>query len=105
MEEQVEEHIAVSGATLWTVRQGRGPALALCHGGPGLWDHLAPVAAMVDDLATVYHYDQRACGRSTGAPPHDVAAAITDLDALRAHWGIAEWIVAGHSWDASLMLL
>lgn len=100
-----EEYVPVDGATLRTVRQGAGPALVLCHGGPGLWDYLGPVAAMVDDRATVYRYDQRACGRSTGRPPFDVATAIADLEALRAHWGVDRWVVGGHSWGATLALL
>lgn len=100
----VEEYVRVGGAALWTARQGDGPALVLCHGGPGLWDYLAPVAALVDDLATVYRYDQRACGRSSGGPPYDVATAVADLDALRAHWGLRDWVVAGHSWGATLAL-
>lgn len=100
-----EAYVAVQGATLWTARQGRGPALVLCHGGPGLWDYLGPVAAMLADLVTVCRYDQRACGRSSGGPPHTVATAIADLETLRAQLGITEWIVAGHSWGASLALL
>lgn len=99
-----EELVAVAGATLWTIRRGAGPPLVLCHGGPGLWDYLEPVAAMVEDLATVYRFDQRACGRSSGVPPFDVASAVADLDALRAHWGLTRWIVGGHSWGASLAL-
>jgi proline iminopeptidase len=78
MDEHLEA-IAVPGASLWTARQGSGPALVLCHGGPGLWDYLAPVARMLDDSSTVYRYDQRACGRSSGGPPYDVATAVADL--------------------------
>lgn len=59
------EIVNVPGSALWTACQGHGPALVCCHGGPGLWDYLEPVAAMVDDLATVYRYDQRSCGRSS----------------------------------------
>jgi proline iminopeptidase len=59
---------------------------------------------MVDDLMTVYRYDQRSCGRSTGGPPYDVATAVADLDALRVHWGLPQWIVLGHSWGATLAL-
>ncbi len=102
--EATVEWVEVEGASLWTARQGSGPAVVLCHGGPGLWDYLGPVAAMIDDLATVYRYDQRACGRSTGGPPYNVATAVADLDALRAHWGLTDWIAAGHSWGATLAL-
>lgn len=103
----VEDMVAVPGATLWTAKQGAqgsGPALVLCHGGPGLWDYLGPVAAMVDGLATVYRYDQRACGRSTGEAVYDLATAIADLEVLRTHWGLARWVVGGHSSGATLAL-
>ena len=77
----------------------------LCHGGPGLYDYLEPVAAMVDDLATVHRYDQRGCGRSQDAPPYDIATFVADLEALRAHWGYGAWTVMGHSWGADLALM
>ncbi len=98
------EIVNVPGCSLWTTRQGNGPALVCCHGGPGLWDYLEPVAEMVDDLVTVYRYDQRACGRSTGGPPYDVTTAVADLDVLRDHWDLPQWIVLGHSWGATLAL-
>src|SRR5437899_636174 len=79
------EYVHLPTAVLRTARQGSGPAMLLCHGGPGLWDYLAPMAGMVDDLVTVYRYDQRACGRSSGNPPFDVLTAIADLEALREH--------------------
>jgi len=101
---QTFEVVNVAGGSLWTVRQGHGPALVCCHGGPGLWDYLEPVAAMLDDLWTVYRYDQRSCGRSAGEPPYDVATAVADLDALREHWGLSQWMVLGHSWGATLAL-
>lgn len=99
------EYVDIPGCRLWTVRQGTDTqALVLCHGGPGLWDYLGPVASMVDDLATVYRFDQRGCGRSTGGPPFDLPTAVADLEALREHWGIEQWIVGGHSWGADLAL-
>jgi proline iminopeptidase len=98
------EYVEAAGAVFWTARQGKGPALVLCHGGPGMWDYLGPVAALLDDVVTVYRFDQRACGRSSGGPPYDVATAVADLDALRVHWGLDNWIVGGHSWGARLAL-
>lgn len=99
-----EEMVAVPGASLWTARQGSGPAMVLCHGGPGLWDYLGPVACMVDDLATVYRYDQRACGRSSGAAAYDLATAVADMEALRQHWAVDRWVMGGHSAGATLAL-
>jgi proline iminopeptidase len=98
------EVVAVPGASLWTASTGEGVPLVLAHGGPGLSNNLEPVAAMVADLARVHLYDQRGGGRSSPAGPFDVATFVTDLDALRAHWGHERWIVGGHSWGAALAL-
>lgn len=101
-----EERVSVAGVRLWTVTTGRGPAVVLAHGGPGMSDNLGPLAAMVDDRHTVHRYDQRACGRSGGVSPgQTVDGAVADLDALRAHWGHERWVVGGHSWGASVALL
>ncbi len=92
------------GARLWTWRAGLGPPVVLCHGGPGLWDELEPVADMLTDVATVIRWDQRGAGRSNPVGPYEVARFVADLEAIRRHFGIDRWIVAGHSWGASLAL-
>jgi proline iminopeptidase len=97
-------YVDLPDAKLWTAKQGTGPALVMCHGGPGLWDYLQPVAAMLDQQATVYRFDQRACGRSTGTPPFDLAKALAELEAIRTHFNIESWILLGHSWGATLAL-
>lgn len=94
----------VWNATLWSVRTGDGPPLALLHGGPGMADYLEPMATMVEDVAAVHRYDQRGAGRSPGGPPFDVATAVADLDAVREAWDVERWVVLGHSWGASLGL-
>lgn len=99
-----EDVLKVRGASVWTITEGQGPPLVLCHGGPGLCDNLGPLASMVADLATVHRYDQRASGRSTGEPPFTVEQWVGDLEALRLQWGYNRWIVGGHSWGASLAL-
>ena len=78
--------------------------MVLCHGGPGLWDGLGPVAAMVDSTHHAHRFDQRGCGRSTGPDDYRLERAIADLEALRHHWGYDRWTVFGHSWGASLVL-
>ena len=101
----VERHVTVNGISLWTASQGSGPPVVLCHGGPGAYDNLELVAAMIDDLAAVHRYDQRGCGRSQDSGPFNAATFVADLDALRAHWGYETWTVIGHSWGAELVLL
>ncbi len=100
-----ERHVSANGASIWTATQGSGPPVVLCHGGPGIYDYLGPVAAMIDDVATVHRYDQRGCGRSEDLGPYDVTTFVDDLDALRAYWGYEAWTIVGHSWGATLALL
>ena len=92
------------GCRLWTDSAGAGPPIVLCHGGPGLWDYLAPVAEMVEDALTVHRWDQRGGGRSGVAPPYTMQRFVDDLEAVRTHFGYERWIVGGHSWGASLAL-
>jgi|SaaInl4_135m_RNA_FD_contig_61_732778_length_2847_multi_6_in_0_out_0_2 proline iminopeptidase len=99
------ENIAVNGVTLHTARQGKGKAIVLCHGGPGGYDDLGPVADMIDDLGSVRRYDQRGSGRSERRGPYDVSTFVDDLEALRARWRVRKWVVGGHSWGASLALV
>ncbi|MFF0725123.1 alpha/beta fold hydrolase [Streptomyces sp. NPDC004134] len=97
---------AGDGARLWAVRQGDGAVpVVLCHGGPGLWDTLGDVAELLAGAAASYRWDQRGCGRSEGRDgPFTMARAIADLDAVRAHFGLARPVFLGHSWGASLAL-
>lgn len=100
-----ERHVCANGVSIWTATQGGGSPVVLCHGGPGIYDYLGPVAAMIDDFATVHRYDQRGCGRSEDVGPYDVRTFVDDLDALRAYWGYEAWTIVGHSWGATLALL
>ncbi len=92
------------GATLWATTSGDGPPVVLCHGGPGLWDYLEPLASLLDDQFTVVRFDQRGCGRSTGTGPFTIAQAVDDLEQIRAAFGFDRWAVVGHSWGAELAL-
>jgi proline iminopeptidase len=93
------------GAKLWTAVSGTGPPVVCLHGGPGIWDYLAPLADMLDATFTVVRFDQRGCGRSTGDDgPFTIAQAVDDLDQVRAALGFDRWGVAGHSWGAELAL-
>lgn len=92
------------GATIWTATSGTGPPVVCCHGGPGLWDYLGALAALIEDVFTVVRFDQRGCGRSSGSGPFTIAQAVDDLDQIRAALGFGRWGVIGHSWGAELAL-
>lgn len=65
---------------------------------------LGPLASLLSDVVRVVRWDQRGGGRSGGAGPHTVERSVEDLEAIRRGHGFDRWIVAGHSWGASLAL-
>ena len=99
-----EQVLQIKGVRLWTTVQGKGTPMVLCHGGPGGYDYLGPVADMVPDLCRVIRYDQRGSGRSQPIGPYDVSTFVDDLEGLRRHFNCERWIVGGHSWGAGLAL-
>lgn len=85
-----------------------GIPLVFLHGGPGSGVS-AKFRRMFDPA--VYNlvlFDQRGAGRST---PHlslvgnTTQDLVTDIEALRAHLGIARWMVFGPSWGSTLALV
>jgi proline iminopeptidase len=89
---------------LWTVEDGAGTPVALCHGGPGLWDYLAPVSVLARGSSKVVRWDQRGCGRSGATSSHSVRRYVEDLETIRKAYAVERWVVGGHSWGASLAL-
>jgi proline iminopeptidase len=94
------------GATLWTCSAGPAdaPAMVFLHGGPGLWDYLAPLAELAGPEIRTHGYDQRGCGRSGPSDDHRMERYAADLDELRTHFGHERWYVVGHSFGAILAL-
>jgi proline iminopeptidase len=93
------------GTQLRVETSGEGPPVVCCHGGPGLWDYLGDLAALLDGSHLVVRFDQRGCGRSTSPDgPFTVAQAVDDLERLRQAMGLDRWAVLGHSWGAELAL-
>ncbi|WP_248294831.1 alpha/beta fold hydrolase [Actinoplanes sp. TBRC 11911] len=87
----------------WTTgTPARLPPVLVLHGGPGLWDYLAPLARLLDPVTVVHRFDQRGCGGSDPSPAHTIARYVADIEALRRHWGHDAWVVAGHSFGATL---
>lgn len=59
---------------------------------------------MLSDVLEVIGLDQRGCSVSTGAGPFTVKRWLEDLEALREHWRVSRWIVAGHSFGGAIAL-
>jgi proline iminopeptidase len=84
-----------------------GLPVVFIHGGPG--SGASPAHRRFFDPAGYRSvlFDQRGCGRSAprGELRHNTPdQLIADLERLRAHLGIARWLVVGGSWGAALAL-
>ena len=89
------------------VGNSAGIPVVFLHGGPGSGS--SPVHRRFFDPAhyRVVVYDQRGAGRSTPLgelADNTTAHLIADLERLRAHLGIARWMVFGGSWGSTLAL-
>jgi proline iminopeptidase len=84
----------------------RDDLVVLLHGGPGVPDYLAPVAALLATKHRVIRYDQRGTGRSIH---HNGRFGLTehleDLETIRKVCGHERLGLFGHSWGGMLAQL
>jgi len=94
----------VPGGSLAAWQTGSGAAVLVLHGGPGLSDYTAPLAAELEDAYRVIRYQQRGLAPSTTSGPFEVGRHVADavavLDAARAERAY----VVGHSWGGHLAM-
>lgn len=98
------------GHRIWFEQTGAsgGVPVLLAHGGPGSSSSPRQRDSFDPSRYRIIQFDQRGCGRSTplGETSHNhTDALIDDIEALRAHLGIAQWLVSGGSWGAALALV
>ena len=105
MTDKGENFVVSNGVRIWTTHTGHGFPVMLCNGGAGCCDYLEPVAEMLDDVASVIRFEQRGCGRSETVPPYNIETCLDDLENIRKHYDVEQWIIGGHSWGADLALL
>ena len=94
------------GARIFFKTLGKGLPLLLLHGGPGadhsdFLPHLQPLARKFQ-LVLV---DQRGSGRSerlTDVTRYTLDYMVKDLERLRAHLRLKQWVVLGHSFGGIL---
>lgn len=103
--------VAVPGGRIYVRINGRIDARKLpilfIHGGPGSshWGWLN-ATALADDRAVIL-YDQLDSGRSErpGNPANwHIPRFLGEIEAIRAHFGIARWHVLGGSWGGTVAL-
>jgi pimeloyl-ACP methyl ester carboxylesterase len=99
-----EFRASVPGGEIVGSVQGSGPPALLLHGGPGMSDYLADLAADLSDVFTIARYQQRGLDPSVvdgdRTVEGHVADAVAVLDALG--WDRA-WVI-GHSWGGHLAM-
>jgi proline iminopeptidase len=84
-----------------------GIPLLFVHGGPGSSCNPALTALLLPEHYRIIQFDQRGCGQSTPGGRllgNRTAALVRDMEALRQHLGIAQWVIYGGSWGATLAL-
>lgn len=84
-----------------------GKPIVFLHGGPGGGIDPIYYRYFNPEKWRVVLFDQRGCGRSI---PHAELQEnttwdlVSDIEALRSHLGIAQWVVFGGSWGSTLAL-
>lgn len=84
-----------------------GVPVVFVHGGPGAGTYPANRRYFDPDAYRIVLFDQRGAGRST---PHASLEdnttwhLVADMERLREHLGIEQWVVFGGSWGSTLSL-
>ena len=102
--------LRVSGShTLYWEQRGNvnGVPIVLLHGGPGSGSNPASTCLFNPKHYRIVSFDQRGCGKSQpqgSTKENNLDRLIKDVNALRQHLGITQWIVYGSSWGSTLSL-
>ena len=105
----IEGYLAVPGGhTLHYEIHGKAnPTVLMLHGGPGGGIQRGPIH-LYTPYFRVITFDQRGCGKSTpfGSLENNTTWDIVeDIERLRKHLKVENWIVTGGSWGTTLALL
>jgi pimeloyl-ACP methyl ester carboxylesterase len=82
---------------------GDCPPVLVLHGGPGLSDYTAPLAAELDGFRMI-RYQQRGLAPSVTSGPFDVSQHVADAVAVLDAAGADRAYVLGHSWGGHLAM-
>jgi pimeloyl-ACP methyl ester carboxylesterase len=99
-----ELQAGVPGGSITAWQAGAGPPVLMLHGGPGLSDYTAPLAAEFEDAFRVIRYQQRGLAPSTASGPFDIDRHLADAIAVLDAAGAGRAYVVGHSWGGHLAM-
>jgi pimeloyl-ACP methyl ester carboxylesterase len=89
---------AVAGGVVAASQTGSGEPVLVLHGGPGLSDYTASLAAELADGFRVIRFQQRGLEPSTTSGPFTIEQHVTDAIAVLDAAGVDRAHVVGHSW-------
>ena len=92
------------GGKIAASRSGLGAPVLILHGGPGLSDYTASLAAEFDDAFRVIRFQQRGLEPSTTSGPFDIGRHVADAVAVLDAAGAGQAYVIGHSWGGHLAM-
>ncbi len=97
------------GHHVWWEESGTpdGLPVLFVHGGPGAGTAGVHRSYFDPERYRIVLFDQRGCGRSTpvaATEANTTAHLIADMEALRAHLEIGQWLLFGGSWGSTLAL-
>ena len=84
-----------------------GYPVVFLHGGPGSGCNPSQRRFFDPSFYRIILLDQRGCGKSTPlgcTEDNDTNALVSDIEKLKHHLGIKEWLVFGGSWGSTLAL-
>jgi pimeloyl-ACP methyl ester carboxylesterase len=100
----IEFDVNVAGGTIRGWQTGAGPPALILHGGPGLSEYTAPLAAELAVQFTAIRFQQRGLEPSTMSGPFDVGQHVADVIAVMDAAGLDKAYVVGHSWGGYLAM-
>jgi pimeloyl-ACP methyl ester carboxylesterase len=100
----VEFAASVPEGEIIASQAGSGAPVLILHGGPGLSDYTAPLAAELHDAFRVIRYQQRGVAPSTAAGPFGIDRHVADAIAVLDAAGAGRAYVIGHSWGGHLAM-
>lgn len=104
---QTEGTIDSNGSRLYYRVFGNGTPILIINGGPGLnSDGFVGLAQTLSKNNQTIIYDQRGTGKSVVGPIDNTTITmnlmVEDIENLRKHLGITQWVVLGHSFGGML---
>lgn len=104
---QQDTVIHVNGADLHYRTFGEGTPILIINGGPGMnSEGFSNLAELLADGHEAILYDQRGTGQSHLSPLDSntitMDLMVGDIEALRHHLGLDQWVVLGHSFGGIL---